>query len=128
VWVHDYQLALVPELLRELGVEAPIGFFLHIPFPSVELYAQLPVREPFLRGLLGADLIGFHVHEYLSHFRTACLRLLGQGGEPGEIRLASRRVQLCEAPVGIEPSEIRAFAGTVEARRERQALCEAHPG
>src|SRR5262249_6705449 len=94
VWVHDYQLALLPELLRRRGVSCPIGFFLHIPFPSAETYRTLPMREQLLRGLLGADLIGFHTYEYLSHFRGCCLRVLGVESDPDAIRLAARRVRM----------------------------------
>src|SRR3954469_7329431 len=68
IWVHDYQLLLLPELLRRRLPDARIGFFLHIPFPSEELFRTLPERERLLGGLLGADLVGFHTPAYLRHF------------------------------------------------------------
>lgn len=61
VWVHDYQLQLVPHMLRELRPDVRIGFFLHIPFPPPELFLQLPWRKATIESLLGADLIGFHL-------------------------------------------------------------------
>src|SRR5690606_18068287 len=76
IWVHDYQLMLVPQMLREQLPEARIGFFLHIPFPSSEVFLTLPWREEVMRGMLGADLIGFHTVNYTRHFITSMLRLL----------------------------------------------------
>ena len=77
VWVHDYHLMLLPECIREQSRQTKIGFFLHIPFPSSEVFAMLPQREHVLRGMLGADLIAFHTHLYLQHFRSSLLRILG---------------------------------------------------
>ncbi len=70
IWVHDYQLALVPGFLRSWGLECVLGFFLHIPFPASETFRTLPVREELLQGMLGADLIGFHTYEYVGNFRS----------------------------------------------------------
>lgn len=61
VWVHDYQLQLVPRMLRDARPDLTIGFFLHIPFPPPELFLQLPWRTEIIEGLLGADLVGFHL-------------------------------------------------------------------
>jgi len=128
VWVHDYQLCLVPELLRRRGLRCPVGFFLHIPFPSAETYRTLPSREDILKGLLGADLVGFHTYEYVSHFRQACLRVLGLESEPETIRVQARRVHLGVLPIGIEPAEIRDMALGREARQELAALQSAYAG
>jgi trehalose 6-phosphate synthase/phosphatase len=114
IWVHDYQLALVPRMLRESGIECPIGFFLHIPFPSSETYRTLPVRETILRGMLGADLLGFHAYEYVNHFRSSTLRILGLESDPEAVLLPTHHAHLGVLPIGIEPSEIDAFAGTQE--------------
>lgn len=78
VWVHDYHLMLLPKLLRK-KVSNPIGFFLHIPFPSFEIFWPLPRkwRTEILEGLLGADLIGFHTHDYTQYFLRSVLRILG---------------------------------------------------
>ncbi len=122
IWVHDYQLALVPQMLRSRGLDCAIGFFLHIPFPSAETYRTLPVREEVLRGMLGADLIGFHTYEYVSHFRNSCLRVLGLESEPETIFLPSHSARLGILPIGIEPSEIEQMADTDEARAEYATL------
>ncbi len=77
VWVHDYQLVLVPAMLRELVPDGRIGFFLHIPFPSDDILSLLPWSEDILRGILGADLVGFHTYAYLRNFCDALQRVLG---------------------------------------------------
>ncbi len=77
IWVHDYQLSLVPRMLRARIPGATIGFFLHIPFPASEVLRILPWREQILEGMLGADLIGFHTFTYRSHFASSVLRILG---------------------------------------------------
>jgi trehalose 6-phosphate synthase/phosphatase len=128
IWVHDYQLALVPEMLRRLGITAPIGFFLHIPFPSADAYRTLPVREEILQGLLGADLVAFHAYEYVSQFRTACLRVLGLESDPDTIRIAARRVRLEALPIGIDPAEIEELARTPEAEAEYRGVRDTHSG
>lgn len=122
IWVHDYQLCLVPRMLREMGLGCPIGFFLHIPFPAADIYRTLPVADELLRGLLGADLIGFHSYEYVSHFRAAALRVLGIESEPDFLEFQSRQVQLRFLPIGIEPSEIEELLKSPEARQEQEDL------
>ncbi|MCK5943226.1 MAG: trehalose-6-phosphate synthase, partial [Planctomycetes bacterium] len=77
IWVHDFHLMLLPRMLRERLPDARIGFFLHIPFPSSEVFRVLPWREQLLQGLLGADLIGFHTLGYQRHFASSLLRVLG---------------------------------------------------
>ena len=77
IWVHDYHLMLVPALLRRRIPQARIGFFLHIPFPASEVFRLLPWRREILRGLIGADLLGFHTFGYLRHFVTSLLHLEG---------------------------------------------------
>jgi trehalose 6-phosphate synthase len=80
IWVHDYHLMLLPEMLREeIGTtkkNVKIGFFLHTPFPSSEIYRILPVREALLLGVLHSDLIGFHTYDYARHFLSSCSRIL----------------------------------------------------
>lgn len=122
IWIHDYQLCLVPQMLREKGLGCPIGFFLHIPFPSADTYRTLPVADLLLRGLLGADLIGFHTYEYVSHFRMACLRVLGMDSDVMHIGLQSRQVELAVLPIGIDPEDVKGMLRTPEARREQTEL------
>src|SRR5690606_31349513 len=75
IWIHDYQLMLVPQLLRKAMPEAEIGFFQHIPFPSQELFRLLPWREEILHGVMGADLVGFHTYDDVRHFLSAVNRI-----------------------------------------------------
>ncbi len=80
IWIHDYHLMLMPKMLREkLGSSAAIGFFLHIPFPSFEIFRLLPERwrKTLLLGPLGADVVGFHTHDYAFHFTASARRILG---------------------------------------------------
>ncbi len=128
VWIHDYQLALVPQMVRARGIDCAIGFFLHIPFPSSETYRTLPVREALLEGMLGADLIGFHTYEYVSHFRSASLRILGLESEPETIFMASHAARLAVLPIGIEPNEIEEMARTEVAQAELATLRSQYAG
>ena len=93
VWIHDYQLILLPAMLRERRPDARIGFFLHIPFPPAETFRILPQREVLLTGLLGADVVAFQTYEHLSAFRRALLQVLGrrQPHGPGRGRRARDR-------------------------------------
>ncbi|SRR5690554_618338 len=103
IWVHDYHLMLLPALLRE-KISNPIGFFLHIPFPSFEVYRTLQ-KEPkaeILKGLLGADLIGFHTHDYTQYFLRCVLRILGIENHMGEIAFHNRIVKVSTFPMGID--------------------------
>ncbi|MBF9221252.1 bifunctional alpha,alpha-trehalose-phosphate synthase (UDP-forming)/trehalose-phosphatase [Hymenobacter ruricola] len=102
IWVHDYQLLLLPEMLRQARPEATIGFFLHIPFPSYELIRVLPWRAELLRGLLGADLIGFHTFGYMRHFLSAVSQLLGLSSQHGQIETPTRTVLVDAFPMGID--------------------------
>lgn len=103
LWVHDYHLMLLPAMLRE-KVNNPIGFFLHIPFPSFEMYRLFPKesRNAILEGLLGSDLIGFHTYDYAQYFLRSVLRILGKENHMGTIDLADRMVKAASFPMGIE--------------------------
>lgn len=100
VWIHDYHLMLLPSLLRELRPDLKIGFFLHTPFPSSEIFRALPEKVEMLEGLLGADLIGFHTYNYLRHFSSSLLRILGLEGEPDGIWQDNRHVKFGVYPIG----------------------------
>ena len=111
VWVHDYHLMLAPSMVRErLGDDAPIGFFLHIPFPNFEVFRQLPWRAEILRGLLGADLVGFHTYDYVSYFLESVTRILGLRHELGEIDYGGRVVRVDVFPMGIDFAGVRSAA------------------
>lgn len=102
VWVHDYQLMLLPALVKNHQPEAKVGFFLHIPFPSYEVFRLLPWREDVLRGLLGADLIGFHTYDYARHFLSSVRRLLGYDHNLASVRYENRLVRVDVFPMGID--------------------------
>lgn len=101
VWVQDYQLMLLPGMLREAVPDLCIGYFHHIPFPSYELFRILPERAEILKGLLGADFIAFHTHDYMRHFISAVERVLRMNFKLDEIQLGNRVVRIDALPMGI---------------------------
>ena len=103
VFVQDFHLMLVPQMLRELRPDLRIGFFLHIPFPSSEIFRIFPPCAEVLRGLLGADVVAFHTLEYMRHFRSAAQRVLGVDAFTSTIPHEGREVKLVAQPLGIEP-------------------------
>ena len=121
IWVHDYQLFLLPDLLRQRLPDARIGFFLHIPFPSEELFRTLPERDRLLGGLLGADLVGFHTPAYLRHF-SASLTQLGLTVEIDRVQLTDREVRLGVFPMGIDAASFSALAEDPAVQAEANAL------
>ena len=115
VWVQDYQLQLVPKMLRELRPDLTIGFFQHIPFPPVELFMQLPWRTEIIEGLLGADLVGFHLAGGAENFLFLCRRLagaetsrasIGVRSRFGEVQLGSRTIKVGAFPISIDSAEL----------------------
>nr|WP_201761619.1 trehalose-6-phosphate synthase [Nonomuraea sp. K271] len=102
VWVQDYQLQLVPAMLRRLRPDLRIGFFLHIPFPPTELFWRLPWRKELVEGLLGADLVGFQLPGGASNFRRLCRRLLGLPYKGNEIFLDDRIVTTQAFPISVD--------------------------
>jgi trehalose 6-phosphate synthase/phosphatase len=117
IWVHDYHLLLLPELLRERLPDVKIGFFLHIPFPSYEVFRILPWREQILRGMLNADLIGFHTHSYMRHFANSVLGLLGIESRMDSVEYNGHRVRLGAFPMGIDAESFASMSDS-EAVRE----------
>ncbi len=101
IWVHDYHLLLLPQMLREKFPESTIGFFLHIPFPSFEVFRLLPWRREILEGLLGADLVGFHTFDYARHFFSSVRTRLGYEQSLGQIFIGNRIVKADAFPMGI---------------------------
>ncbi len=111
IWVHDYHLMLLPSMLRErLGDDVPIGFFLHIPFPNFEVFRQLPWRAEVLKGLLGADLIGFHTYDYMNYFLQSVSRILGLEQELNVIKYGDRLVKVDVFPIGVDFTGLRKMA------------------
>lgn len=111
VWVHDYHLMVLPTFLRKRFNRVMLGFFLHSPFPSSEIYRTLPVRDEILRALLNSDLIGFHTFDYARHFLSCCSRMLGISyqSKRGYIGLEyyGRTVSIKILPVGIHMGQLR---------------------
>lgn len=101
VWVQDYQLMLLPGMLRKVYPELSIGYFHHIPFPSYELFRILPERAKILEGLLGADFIAFHTHDYMRHFISAVERVLHIDFNLDEVQLGNRVARVDALPMGI---------------------------
>jgi trehalose 6-phosphate synthase/phosphatase len=129
IWAHDYQLMLVPQMIRERAPEARIGFFLHIPFPSSEVFRILPEREELLRGLLGADTLAFQTHGHLHNFRRSILQVLGLESRMDSVQVEGRTVRLSALPIGIQSDEWHQlrFEDDKVARRRSQ-LRDRHHG
>ena len=102
IWIHDYHLLLLPKLIRDKLPDISIGFFLHIPFPSFELFRLLPWRKELLEGMLGADLVGFHTYDYERHFISSVKRLFGYETYLNQVKLNDRIVKIDAFPMGID--------------------------
>jgi len=120
IWIHDYHLMLLPKLLRERLPKATVGFFLHIPFPSFEIFRLLPWRKQILEGLLGADLVGFHNYDYTGHFLDSVHRLLGYEAAMGQITVADRVVRADAFPIGINYEQFSSAAQDPKVQKERE--------
>ncbi|MDV3129329.1 trehalose-6-phosphate synthase [Mycobacterium sp. 21AC1] len=134
VWVQDYQLQLVPKMLRMLRPDVTIGFFLHIPFPPVELFMQMPWRSEIIDGLLGADLVGFHLPGGAQNFLVLSRRLAGATASRasvgvrarfGEVQVGFRSVKVGAFPISIDSADLDRKSRTREVRqRARQIRAE----
>ena len=102
VWIHDYQLMLVPQFLRNLLPKLDIAYFHHIPFPSSEIFRTIPRRKELVTGLLNADYIGFHTFDYSRHFIQSCKRLLGVEENLNQIQFEDRSVRVNTHPLGVD--------------------------
>ena len=120
IWIHDYQLMLVPKMVRAMRPNLSIGFFLHIPFPSYEIFRTLPWREEVLEGLLGSDLIGFHTYDYERHFLSSVRRLLGAEVSFNDIYVDNRIVKVDSFPMGIDYEKFSEAAKTHQQNTEDQ--------
>ncbi len=128
VWVQDYHFMLLPQLIRERLPGSSIGFFLHIPFPSFEIFRLLPQRKEILNGLLGADVIGFHIYDYGRHFISSCMRLLGASVMNGMIEHDGRLVKVGAFPIGIDYSKFRHQLDTPETKAAARQLASSYRG
>ena len=114
LWIHDYQLLLLPQLIRERLPDSSIGFFLHIPFPSYEVFRLLPWRRQLLKGLLGADLIGFHTYDDMRHFLSSVNRIVMLTHTNGQVDVNNRRVLVDAFPMGIDYQSYASSAAAPE--------------
>lgn len=129
VWVHDYHLMRLPYELRQRHPRCRIGWFLHTPFPSSEIYRILPVRKPLLEGLLSADLVGFHTFDYARHFLSACTRVLEKvESSPRGVDYDSHFMSLGVFPVGIDPDFITKTIKNPSVQQRVQELRETFAG
>ncbi|CAI8605420.1 unnamed protein product [Vicia faba] len=125
VWIHDYHLMVLPTFLRKRFNRVKLGFFLHSPFPSSEIYKTLPIREELLRALLNSDLIGFHTFDYARHFLSCCSRMLGLTYESKRgyvgIEYYGRTVSIKILPVGIHMGQIQSV---LRLKETEEKVCE----
>ncbi|KIZ00019.1 alpha,alpha-trehalose-phosphate synthase (UDP-forming), partial [Monoraphidium neglectum] len=146
VWVQDYHLMLLPQLLKQghpkmkarggRRARAPrralapgrVGWFLHTPFPSSEIYRTLPVREEVLRAVLKADLIGFHTYDYARHFISSCTRILGLEGTPEGVEDNGSITRVAAFPIGIDPERFTAALEAEEVQGNIAKLLNRYAG
>ncbi len=122
VWVHDYQLQLVPSMLRSIRPDVRIGFFLHIPFPPQELFMRLPWRYELIEGMLGADVVGFQVPVAAQNFAVLARRLVAARGSLPQLSLRGRQIRVAAFPISIDVDRIEAIAARPEVVAEAAEL------
>lgn len=127
VWIHDYQLQLVPGMLREQRPDVTIGFFLHIPFPPYELFSRLPWREEIISGLLGCDLIGFQRPKGATNFVACAQQLLDVDAHDGIIENSEYQTRVGSFPISIDFGEVEEMAAG-RATRKRTSQIRARLG
>jgi alpha,alpha-trehalose-phosphate synthase [UDP-forming] len=125
IWIHDYHLMLVPNMLRKIGVNNKIGFFMHIPFPSYEVFRITPKRKFLLDGLLGADVIAFHTESYQSHFMDCVKRKMNMAeidSINGQIHHNNRIIDIPALPISIDFAHIESTASRNSVRYKAKKL------
>lgn len=122
IWIQDYQLMLVPEMVRNALPEVSIGFFQHIPFPSYEVFRLIPWREELIKGLMGADLIGFHTYDDVRHFMSAAMRIVNSQSNANEIVLDDRSVVVDAFPMGIDYEKYKSNVLNSKTKRNETKL------
>src|SRR5690606_5616647 len=122
VWIHDYQLLLLPGLLRSQFENITIGFFQHIPFPSYELFRLIPWIEALLQGMLGADLIGFHTFDDVRHFISSATHLLSLQVDASMLRYNERIIAVEPFPMGIDYDKFSKLSSQPDVQQQIQSL------
>ncbi|KAK4167148.1 glycosyltransferase family 20-domain-containing protein [Cladorrhinum sp. PSN259] len=128
IWIHDYHLLLVPGMVRKKIPEAKIGFFLHVAFPSSEVFRCLAVRKQLLEGMCGANLIGFQINEYTRHFLQTCSRILSAEATPDGLQLEDRFVDVINLPIGIDPVSLSKHREEPEVKRWLDTMRKLYEG
>lgn len=118
IWIHDYQLLLLPQLIRDVTPDATIAFFQHIPFPSFEIFRLIPWRSEIIAGMLGADLIGFHTYDDVRHFINSASHLLPVSGQANKIINAGREILIDAFPMGIDAKKFQQLALSTDVQKE----------
>ncbi|MGZ5134469.1 MAG: bifunctional alpha,alpha-trehalose-phosphate synthase (UDP-forming)/trehalose-phosphatase [Flavitalea sp.] len=126
IWVHDYQLMLLPQILRKKRTDLTIGFFLHIPFPSYEIFRLLPTqwKTAVLQGMLGADLIGFHTHDYVQHFIQSAKMILKVDSQFNTIQYGRRLIKAELFPIGIDYEKFQDANANEDVRKLKDLVVE----
>ncbi|MBI3486028.1 bifunctional alpha,alpha-trehalose-phosphate synthase (UDP-forming)/trehalose-phosphatase [Candidatus Daviesbacteria bacterium] len=126
IWIHDYHLMLLPNLIRQKSPDVKIGFFLHIPFPSYEVFRLLPSkwRISLLKGILGADLVGFHTFDYTQYFYRCMLRILGYEHSFGKVSVGDRVVRIETFPLGIDYQKFSSASSDREIKKQKRKLIQ----
>lgn len=128
IWIHDYQLLLLAGMIRAEQPEVTIGSFLHIPFPSYEMFRLIPWRTELLEGMLGADLIGFHTFDDARHFLSAATRILPVNSVSNIITFDDRSVIIEAFPMGIDDKKYARLTATKPVQEQVQQLSESFKG
>jgi len=118
LWIHDYHLLLLPQMVHDLRPDISIGLFIHIPFPSFEIFRLLPWRLEILEGMMGADLIGFHIFDYVRHFMSSVRRLTGLDTVFNRIALGERTIKVDAFPKGINYDLFTSEVGLSKSRQK----------
>ena len=122
IWIHDYQLLLLPKMIRDRIPDTAIGFFLHIPFPSSEIFRLLPWRNELLEGMLGANLLGFHTYNYVKHFLNSARFIFGYDHDVGQITMENHLLKVDAFPMGINYARFADAACSNEVKREVEKI------
>jgi len=128
IWIHDYHLFLLPEMLKNEFPESQIGYFLHIPFPSYEIFRLLPWSREIIKGIMGADLIGFHTYDYVRHFTSSIRRILGYDHEFGHFSVNNRLVNVDSFPMGIDYNKFHNISPDEKWAKEITDQCSLQKG
>ncbi|TPX43022.1 hypothetical protein SeMB42_g04895 [Synchytrium endobioticum] len=128
IWVHDYHLLLVPSMIRKALPKATIGFFLHTPFPSSEIFRCLPRRREILQGVLGANLVGFQTYSYARHFISTCTRVLGLESSPKGVEYKGMLVTVATFPIGIDIRRLEARRKSARVQDKIASIREMYAG